>query len=166
MSKPLGQEVGEVLVRETLKADPAALARLMADHTQVGRLGVCLVQLNSTVWVFLSAGFLYLQRLQRDERCSPGVRCLRCAQPRRFLPFEHSFHSYKVCSKTHGSESGQRSDCATCHAHAQLDWRPLLPHIRVPCLNLIGEVSGVFPEAGCRVVGELIPNCHTVRPFD
>ncbi len=73
VSKPLGQEVGEVLVRETLKADPAALARLMADHTQVGRLGVCLVQVTALSGCCLSAGFLYLQRLQRDERCSPGA---------------------------------------------------------------------------------------------
>ena len=35
VSKPLFAEVREVLTRETLKADPAALARLMADHTQV-----------------------------------------------------------------------------------------------------------------------------------
>jgi hypothetical protein len=49
-----------------------------------------------------------------------------------------------------------------CCCLLQLDWRPLLPHIRVPCLNLIGELSGVFPEAGCRAVGDLIPDCHTV----
>ena len=35
VSKPLFPEVTEVLRRETLKADPAALGRLMADHTQV-----------------------------------------------------------------------------------------------------------------------------------
>ena len=44
----------------------------------------------------------------------------------------------------------------------QLDWRPLLPHIQLPCLNLIGQLSGVFPEAGCRAVSNRIPNCHTV----
>lgn len=34
-SLPVGAEVMGVLERETLKADPAALAKLMADHTQV-----------------------------------------------------------------------------------------------------------------------------------
>jgi len=36
VSKPLFPEVADVLTRETLKADPGALSRLMADHTQVG----------------------------------------------------------------------------------------------------------------------------------
>lgn len=35
VSKELFWEVGDVLTRETLKADPDALGRLMADHTQV-----------------------------------------------------------------------------------------------------------------------------------
>jgi len=35
VSKPLFPEVADVLTRETLKADPVALSRLMADHTQV-----------------------------------------------------------------------------------------------------------------------------------
>mmetsp|Transcript_7263 Transcript_7263/g.21433 ORF Transcript_7263/g.21433 Transcript_7263/m.21433 type:complete len:291 (-) Transcript_7263:364-1236(-) len=77
LSKNLGEEVCQVLCRETLKADNEALAKVMADHTQ-------------------------------------------------------------------------------------LDWRPVLPQIRVPCLNMIGELSGCFPEAGCRVVSERIPNCQTV----
>lgn len=77
LSKDLGEAVLAVLTRETLKADPEALGKVMADHTA-------------------------------------------------------------------------------------LDWRPLLPRIAVPCLNLIGELSGVFPEAGCRWVGEAIENCHTV----
>lgn len=77
LSKDLGEDVLAVLSRETLKADPEALGKVMADHTA-------------------------------------------------------------------------------------LDWRPLLPRITVPCLNLIGELSGVFPEAGCRQVGHLIPNCHTM----
>ncbi len=46
---------------------------------------------------------------------------------------------------------------------AQLDWRPLLPRISVPCLNVIGGRSGVFPREGTATVGELIPHCHTVR---
>ena len=35
VSQPLFPEVRNVLTRETLKADPGALGRLMADHTQV-----------------------------------------------------------------------------------------------------------------------------------
>lgn len=41
MSKQLGEEVGAVLVRETLKADPEVLAKLMADHTRVRSAGIC-----------------------------------------------------------------------------------------------------------------------------
>ncbi|KAL4431472.1 hypothetical protein ABPG75_006728 [Micractinium tetrahymenae] len=76
-SLPLAPEVVQVLEQETLRADPNALAQLMADHTA-------------------------------------------------------------------------------------LDWRPLLPRITVPCLNLVGRKSAVFPWYGCEVVGKLVPNCHTV----
>lgn len=44
----------------------------------------------------------------------------------------------------------------------QLDWRPILPTIDIPCLNLVGRLSGVFPWEGCAVVGQLIPDCKTV----
>ncbi|KAL3925593.1 MAG: hypothetical protein SGPRY_003609 [Prymnesium sp.] len=47
--------------------------------------------------------------------------------------------------------------------HAQLDWRPILPRISVPCLNLYGTCSGCFPVEGCRAVGEMIPNCKNVE---
>ena len=33
----------------------------------------------------------------------------------------------------------------------------------MPCLNLYGTESGCFPTAGCRAVGELIPNCKNVE---
>lgn len=46
--------------------------------------------------------------------------------------------------------------------HAQLDWRPLLPRIRVPCLNLYGTESGCFPVEGTAAVGELVPDCANV----
>ncbi|KAK9835967.1 hypothetical protein WJX81_002235 [Elliptochloris bilobata] len=46
--------------------------------------------------------------------------------------------------------------------HTQLDWRPMLPRIRVPCLNLIGRQSAVFPWQGTEVVGRLVPACRTV----
>lgn len=29
--------------------------------------------------------------------------------------------------------------------HTSLDWRPLLPRITIPCLNLVGRQSAVFP---------------------
>lgn len=51
----------------------------------------------------------------------------------------------------------------TSSASAQLDWRPLLPRIGVPCLNVVGGRSGVFPVEGTATVGQLIPHCHTVR---
>ena len=35
LSRPLGHGMEEALKAETLRADPAALGRLMADHTQV-----------------------------------------------------------------------------------------------------------------------------------
>ena len=41
--------------------------------------------------------------------------------------------------------------------HTQLDWRPQLPRIQIPCLNLIGCRSGVFPVEGCEAVSHLIP---------
>ena len=43
--------------------------------------------------------------------------------------------------------------------HAQLDWRPVLPRITKPCLNLYGTESGCFPVEGTIAVGELIPDC-------
>ncbi|KAK9817691.1 hypothetical protein WJX72_000678 [[Myrmecia] bisecta] len=46
--------------------------------------------------------------------------------------------------------------------HTQLDWRPILPRIAVPCLNLVGRQSEVFPWQGCAVVGEHIPECQTI----
>lgn len=41
--------------------------------------------------------------------------------------------------------------------HTQLDWRPVLGRITIPCLNLIGCHSGVFPMEGCEAVSSLIP---------
>jgi hypothetical protein len=29
--------------------------------------------------------------------------------------------------------------------HTAIDWRPLLPRITIPCLNLVGRLSAVFP---------------------
>lgn len=46
--------------------------------------------------------------------------------------------------------------------HAQLDWRPVLPRITKPCLNLYGDKSGCFPVEGTAAVGELIPDCKNV----
>lgn len=38
LSRPLDQEVTDLLVSETLKAEASALGKLMADHTQVSSL--------------------------------------------------------------------------------------------------------------------------------
>ncbi|EFN51577.1 hypothetical protein CHLNCDRAFT_140070 [Chlorella variabilis] len=76
-SLPLAAEVVRVLEQETLRADPAALGQLMADHTTI-------------------------------------------------------------------------------------DWRPLLPRIQIPCLNIVGRQSAVFPWYGSEAVGKLVPNAHTV----
>lgn len=46
--------------------------------------------------------------------------------------------------------------------HTQLDWRTLLPRIKLPCLNCVGGDSGVFPVEGCLEVGRLIPDCCSV----
>jgi non-heme chloroperoxidase len=48
--------------------------------------------------------------------------------------------------------------------HAQRDWRPVLPLIKKPCLNLFGSDSGCFPVQGTRAVGELIgAHCKNVE---
>lgn len=46
--------------------------------------------------------------------------------------------------------------------HTQLDWRPILPRISIPCLVMVGRLSQVFPWEGCAFVGEVIPNASTV----
>ena len=46
--------------------------------------------------------------------------------------------------------------------HTQLDWRPLLPQIQIPCLNLVGMHGGCFNPAGVEYVGQQIPQCETV----
>ena len=46
--------------------------------------------------------------------------------------------------------------------HTQLDWRPLLPEVKIPCLNCVGGTSGVFPVEGCLEVGRLVPDCCSV----
>ncbi len=51
---------------------------------------------------------------------------------------------------------------ATMHNALQADWRPVLPTIRIPCLNLVGSKTMCFNAAGVAYVGEHIPNCKTV----
>ncbi len=58
----------------------------------------------------------------------------------------------------------------TCHPsspcsltdHTQLDWRPLLPQICIPCLNCCGAQSGVFPLEGCESLQTAMHNCCNV----
>ena len=45
----------------------------------------------------------------------------------------------------------------------QIDWRPLLPRITIPCLNLRGLKNGVFHPEGTAVVSKLVPRCDEVR---
>ena len=46
--------------------------------------------------------------------------------------------------------------------HTALDWRPLLPRIRIPCLVLAGAKSQIFPVEGVKEVGRLIPGSTVV----
>lgn len=50
--------------------------------------------------------------------------------------------------------------------HTQLDWRPVLGRITIPCLNIAGGRSGVFPVEGVMEVGRRMKHCHTVRGCD
>lgn len=46
--------------------------------------------------------------------------------------------------------------------HTQLDWRPVLPLVKVPCLNAVGGTSGVFPVEVCLAIQQLAPDCRSV----
>jgi pimeloyl-ACP methyl ester carboxylesterase len=46
--------------------------------------------------------------------------------------------------------------------HTNLDWRDLLPEIRIPALVLVGRKSRIFPWQGSAFVGERIPGARTV----
>lgn len=46
--------------------------------------------------------------------------------------------------------------------HTRLDWRPVLPRISVPCMNIVARRSAVFPWWGVEEVGRLIPDCTNV----
>ena len=46
--------------------------------------------------------------------------------------------------------------------HTKRDWRPLLHFVDVPCLNVVGAKSGVFPVAGCLYVGDHVPKAVNV----
>jgi len=61
------------------------------------------------------------------------------------------------------AEALRASEAAGGACGAQLDWRPVLPRIRVPCLNLVGRRSAIFPWQGTEVVGRLVPACRTAR---
>ncbi|KAG7668461.1 hypothetical protein Ndes2526B_g03909 [Nannochloris sp. 'desiccata'] len=43
--------------------------------------------------------------------------------------------------------------------HTALDWRPVLQQIKIPCINIIGRRSAVFPWWGVEEVGRLVPGC-------
>jgi len=53
-----------------------------------------------------------------------------------------------------------RAEIMTDHTH--LDWRDLLPRIKLPTLVCVGRQSKVFPWQGSAYVGETIPGAKTV----
>lgn len=46
--------------------------------------------------------------------------------------------------------------------HTQLDWRPLLPRIELPCLVMVGKKSQCFPWQGVQYVADNIPGAAAV----
>jgi non-heme chloroperoxidase len=46
--------------------------------------------------------------------------------------------------------------------HTALDWRPVLPRITVPCLNVVGRQSAVFPWEGVAAVSEFLSGAASV----
>ncbi len=53
-----------------------------------------------------------------------------------------------------------RADIMADHTH--LDWRDLLPQIKLPALVCVGRQSKVFPWQGSAYVGEQIPGATTI----
>lgn len=43
--------------------------------------------------------------------------------------------------------------------HTQADWRPVLPNISIPCLNVVGSKTQCFHVDGVTYVGNHVPNC-------
>uniref|UniRef100_A0A7S1GW33 AB hydrolase-1 domain-containing protein n=2 Tax=Hemiselmis andersenii TaxID=464988 RepID=A0A7S1GW33_HEMAN len=50
--------------------------------------------------------------------------------------------------------------------HTQLDHRATLPRINVPCLNVYGGKSKVFPKEGCESIALKVVNCQNVEYED
>mmetsp|Transcript_30154 Transcript_30154/g.56824 ORF Transcript_30154/g.56824 Transcript_30154/m.56824 type:complete len:276 (-) Transcript_30154:372-1199(-) len=46
--------------------------------------------------------------------------------------------------------------------HTQLDWRPLLPKINLPCLVMVGRKSQCFPWQGVQYVADNIPGAQAI----
>ena len=46
--------------------------------------------------------------------------------------------------------------------HTQIDHRATLRRISVPCLNIYGGASKVFPKEGCESLALSITNCQNV----
>ena len=46
--------------------------------------------------------------------------------------------------------------------HTRLDWRPLLPRVRVPAWNCVGVKSKIFPWEGVAWVGDAMPRGRNV----
>lgn len=154
LNADLGQEHKSMLVSETLKADPDALGRLMADHTQVSHADTSAPSL---------ALFLTVRPLLR-AMSQQGAHCIK--PPAYMQDHRQALTTQAACSllpcmlDIAALRSPQQRD--TKALHVQIDWRPLLPRISIPCLLFIGCKNGVFPPQGTAVVSQLVPKCNRV----
>lgn len=55
--------------------------------------------------------------------------------------------------------------CKLMADHTARDWRDVLSTITVPCLNMVGRVSKVFPWQGVAAVSELLVSCHVQTEY-
>lgn len=53
--------------------------------------------------------------------------------------------------------------CKLMADHTARDWRPILANITVPCLNVIGARSKIFPKEGVEAVSKLLKSCKMVK---
>ena len=73
-----------------------------------------------------------------------------------------SMHAgYIACSENALLQSTAAFICAM-----QADWRPVLPNISIPCLNVVGSKTQCFHVDGVTYVGNHVPSCKTVRMHD
>ena len=94
----------------------------------------------------------------------------RVSAPPPFAPQLRAAHAWVPATAPTDRPPAGHSPPKHTHTHtflrrpppSQLDWRALLRHIRLPCLNCAGGTSGVFPLEGLLEVGRLVPDCCSV----